>query len=38
MSVLIKLMNEMKCQALLMYNLLGLLINANSLEKFPMTI
>lgn len=38
MSVLIKIMNEMKGQGLLMYNLLGLLINANPLEKCLMAI
>lgn len=38
MSMLIKFMNEMKCQALLMYSLLGMLINAKPLENLFMTI
>lgn len=38
MSVLIKLMNEMKCQVLLTYNLLGILINAKPLENLSITI
>lgn len=38
MSMLIKLMNELKCQVLSTYNLLGLLINANPPEINFMTI